>query len=381
MKRLWLVFSQAVTVLLAILWLGDGRLPQWLHVVYLKEVPASIPAPISYRDAIARATPSVVHIYAGAGESASDNVLSYFFRPRRRQETLGVGSGVIISPDGYVVTNNHVIAGDRVFQVLLADGRRFPARFIGNDPESDLAILKVENLGAETLPMMPLANRESLAVGDVVFAIGNPYGFSQSVTSGIISALDRTFFPLNPVDEFIQSDVVVNPGNSGGALINAHGALIGIINAIYSNDGNSKGITFAIPIDRVRETMTQLIEKGRVDRGWIGAWFRDVEGRVAQAFHLKNAKGVLIAGFPPESPAAKAGLKMGDIVLAINGQAITDFRSAIRAIKKIEPGNIATLKIQRGLEEIDIEVEVAQRPPRRRGRSDNSAKSDDSQKK
>lgn len=365
MKKLWLVFSQSVTVLLAILWLGDGRLPQWLHVVYLKEVPASIPAPVSYRDAIARAAPSVVHIYAGAGESAADNVLSYFFRPARRQETLGVGSGVIVSSDGYVLTNNHVIAGDKIFQVLLSDGRRFPARFVGTDPESDLAVLKIESSDVGLLPTMALAKRESLAVGDVVFAIGNPYGFSQSVTSGIISALDRTFFPLSPVDEFIQTDVVVNPGNSGGALINAHGALIGIINAIYSNDGNSKGITFAIPIDRARETMTQLIEKGRVDRGWIGAWFREVEGRVAKAFHLKNAKGVLIAGFAPDSPAAKAGLQKGDIVLAINAQEISDFRAAIRAIKKIEPGNVATLKIQRGLEEMTLEVKVAKRPPRR----------------
>lgn len=374
MKRLWLVFSQAVTVLLAILWLGDGRLPQWLHVVYVKEeAGASIPAPSSYRDAIGRAAPSVVHIYAGAGETIGENLLSYFFRPPRRQEAMGVGSGVIVSSEGYVLTNNHVIAGEKNFQLLLSDGRRFPARFIGNDPESDLAVLKIERLESEMLPAITFASGENLAVGDVVFAIGNPYGFSQSVTSGIISALERTFFPLNPVDEFIQTDAVVNPGNSGGALINAQGNLIGIINAIYSSDGTSKGITFAIPIDRAKDTMTQLIEKGRVDRGWIGAWFRDIEGRIAKAFYLKSAKGVVIAGFAPESPAIQAGLQMGDIVLAINNQSVTDFKSAVRAIKRIEPGNVAVLKIQRNLEEMTLEVKVAQRPQRRRARSENSA--------
>ena len=367
MKRLWLLFSQAVTILLAILWLGEGRLPQWLHVVRVSETAASIPAPASYRDAIARAMPAVVHIFVGGKVEPADNVLSFFFRPRRAQGK-GVGSGVIVSADGYVLTNNHVVAGEKNIHILLTDGKRLPAAFVGSDPESDLAVLKVDTKESGLLPAITLANRENLAVGDVVFAIGSPYGFSQSVSSGIISALDRNFFPLNPVDEFIQTDAIVNPGNSGGALIDARGNLIGITNAIYTKDGNASGISFAIPVDRARDTMTQLIEKGRVDRGWIGAWFRDIEGRIAHAFHLKNEKGVIIAGMPPESPAAKAGLQMGDIVLEINHHPVADFRAAVRAIKKMEPGNTAILKIQRDLKEMEIEVEVAQRPPRRRPR-------------
>ncbi len=384
MRKTWLIFSQAVTVAVAVLFVISTLKPEWLDrraaqtTAGAPPAPAAEPLPVqpvaltpsapvtSYAAAARRATPSVVSITAskaprGAAQPGGDPWFQFFFgdRPQRQQPQVGLGSGVIISADGYLLTNNHVIEGADDVEVMLADGRQAKARLIGTDPETDLAVLKVD---LDRLPAMSFGDADRLEVGDVVLAIGNPFGVGQTVTSGIVSALGRNQLGINTFENFIQTDAAINPGNSGGALIDAQGNLLGINTAIYSRSGGNMGIGFAIPVSTARQVMDGLIREGVVTRGWIGVEPRDLTPEIAQTLNLPIREGVLITGVLQSGPASAGGMRPGDVVVNVAGTPVSNTTQLLNAVAALKPQTQAVIGVQRGDRAIELTVTVVQRP-------------------
>ncbi len=329
--------------------------------------------PVSYAQAVKRAAPAVVKISTARVVTIKphpffdDPVFRQFFgggndliRPRKHVQT-GLGSGVIISDKGYLLTNHHVIKDADKIQVALRDGRTAAAKIIGTDPDTDLAVLKIE---LDQLPVITLADSDALHIGDVALAIGNPYGVGQTVTMGIISATGRTKLGINTFENFIQTDAAINPGNSGGALVDANGNLIGINTAIYSRSGGSQGIGFAIPSNLARNVLEEILKYGRPRRGWLGVEAHAVTASIAKAIDMPKPGGVIIAGVMRNGPAHKAGIEPGDVVLEINGKKITDPHEALTAISRHKPGSKLKLKIFRKGEILTVTAIVIERPQR-----------------
>ncbi|OOG26479.1 transcriptional regulator [Thioalkalivibrio denitrificans] len=329
--------------------------------------------PVSYADAVGHAAPAVVNIHTRktvAEQShpfADDPLFRRFFgdrfgTPGQRTQT-SLGSGVIFSPQGYVLTNHHVIRDAEEIEVMLADERSLHARIVGTDPDTDLAVLRIENGGE--LPTITVGGSAGLRVGDVVLAIGNPFGVGQTVTQGIVSATGRSRLGINTYEDFIQTDAAINPGNSGGALINAHGELVGINTAIFTRSGGSHGIGFAIPVDLARDVMTQIIEQGQVVRGWLGIEVQEITPQLAESFGLSDRRGVLIAGVLRDSPAGRAGMQPGDIITHIGGDRVNDAQDALNFIARARPGDTLPMQGIRDGETIEIRSDVGKRPARR----------------
>ena len=325
--------------------------------------------PVSYSEAVEKAAPAVVNIYSSRVVALEEHPMMSdpFFRqffgedlPSQQRFLSSLGSGVIVSEDGYVLTNHHVIEGADEIQVALRDGRETLAQVIGTDPESDLAVLRID---LEDLPVITLYDTEDVAVGDIAMAIGNPFGVGQTVTMGIISATGRTHLGLSAYEDFIQTDAAINPGNSGGALINAEGALVGINTAIFSRSGGSQGVGFAIPTRLAHSILDDLVTQGRVIRGWLGIEAQEITPELAASFGLQAPRGVVISGVVPEGPAARAGLRPGDVLLEVDGRPILDARVAMSDIAAIQPGATLPLTVVRSGEKLGIELEVGERPP------------------
>jgi serine protease DegQ len=299
--------------------------------------------------------------------SSQDPWQRYFFGEGRGGSATqtGLGSGVLVSADGYLLTNAHVIDGADDIEVTLSDGRSSSARLVGTDGDSDLALLKV---ALDNVPVIPFGNIAQVAIGDPVLAIGNPFNVGQTVTSGIVSALDRNQLGLSTIENFIQTDAAINPGNSGGALVDGEGRLVGINTAIFSRSGGSMGIGFAIPVDIAREVMDALIHDGQVTRGWIGVQPRDLTPEFADSFQLPVHEGVLVTGVLRDGPAAVAGLKPGDVVTAIGGRKVANTAQLLRAVGALKPPASAVLDVQRGSQAMRLEVPVAKRPPPQKNR-------------
>jgi serine protease DegQ len=387
MRKTWLIFSQAVTVALAVLFVVATLKPEWVQrqgaaaspsVVSITSTPpapalpvslSSGGAPVSYSAAAKRASPAVVSITASKAPTRNartdDPFFQFFFGDRSRQSPqepqVGLGSGVIVSSEGYLLTNNHVIDGADDIEVMLADGRQARAKIVGTDPESDVAVLKIE---LDRLPAISFGDADQLQVGDVVLAIGNPFGVGQTVTSGIVSALGRNQLGINTFENFIQTDAAINPGNSGGALVDAAGNLLGINTAIYSRTGGSLGIGFAIPVSTARQVLEGLIKDGRVTRGWIGVEPRDLTPEIAQTLNLPIKQGVLITGVLQSGPAASGGLRPGDVVVKIAGKPVVNTPQLLNAVAALKPQTVAAISVQRGDTALDLNVTVVQRPPR-----------------
>src|SRR5574344_622516 len=333
MKRTWLLFSQVVTVLVAIYFVVATLQPTWLQsgnvrsnagisLLQAPPTPAGEVAPGSFAPAARKAAPAVVSITTSKAvrhPRANDPWFQFFFGDQGTQEQSGLGSGVIISPDGYILTNNHVVEGADDIEVTLTDSRQTKAKIIGTDPETDLAILKIE---LDKLPVIVLGNSDQIAVGDRVLAIGNPFGVGQTVTSGIISALGRSQLGINTFENFIQTAASINPGNSGGALIDVEGNLQGINTAIYSRSGGSMGIGFAIPVSTARQVLDGIVKDGQVRRGWIGVEPNELSPELAQTFGVGDGSGVLLTGILQAGPAAQAGMQPGDVVTQVDGRPV-----------------------------------------------------------
>lgn len=374
MRKLWLIFAQTTTValgiLLAVSVLRPELLPWHGGKITVKEVADGSAAPkiSSFSDAAKKAMPSVVNIHTSKEVKVprhplmNDPVFRHFFGNRLGPQTRQVsslGSGVIVSPEGYILTNHHVVEAADEIQVALADGRNATARIVGGDPDTDLAVLKID---LKNLPAITFGHAEQAKVGDMVLAIGNPFGVGQTVTMGIVSALSRSHLGINTFENFIQTDAAINPGNSGGALVDAAGNLIGINSAIYSRTGGSLGIGFAIPVSLAKQIMEQIIQHGGVTRGWVGVEAQDLTPELAESFGLSNTKGTLIAGVLRGGPADRAGVKPGDILLAINNKTVADSNTMLNLIAALEPGKNATLKMLRGKTELSLHVIVGKRP-------------------
>ena len=383
--RLWLIFAQTATVLLAALFVVVTLRPEWLsdqgqspQVVELKQAAAPQSSDTrlagSFRDAVNRAQPAVVNIFTSKQVKSprhplmDDPLFRHFFGDQLRensQRASSLGSGVIVSSSGYIVTNHHVVEAADEIEIALADGKKLSARTVGSDPETDLAVLQVQGNG---LPAITFGNDGGLRVGDVVLAIGNPFGVGQTVTMGIVSALGRSHLGINTFENFIQTDAAINPGNSGGALIDANGNLVGINTAIYSRSGGSLGIGFAIPAASARQVMEQIISSGSVTRGWIGVEAQEISAELAESFKLRSTEGALIAGVVRGGPADRAGIKPGDILLAVEGNKVNDPSGMLTLIAALQPGKAARLRLLRNQKEVDYSVEVGRRPvsPRQR---------------
>lgn len=321
--------------------------------------------PVSYAEAVGRAAPAVVNIYTSKTITRKrhplldDPFFRQFFDAPRKQTQTSLGSGVIISEQGYVLTNNHVIEGADEIRLVLTDGRHVQGQIVGTDPETDLAVLEIE---LDDLPAIIVGRSDKLQVGDVVLAIGNPFGVGKTVTQGIVSATGRNQLGINTIEDFIQTDAAINPGNSGGALINAYGELVGINTVIFSKSGGSQGIGFAIPAALAQDVMTQIIENGQVIRGWLGVEVQDINPQLAESFGLQDPNGVAIAGVVSNSPADRAGLEPGDIIVRLDGEAVANAREALHAIAHHHPGGTLHIAGLRGRRPFETEARVAQRP-------------------
>ncbi|MBR7995333.1 Do family serine endopeptidase [Burkholderia cenocepacia] len=386
LRRFWLFFAQAVTILLALMFIVVTLKPQWLQrqgqlgkqlatpIVALREVAPGIggaPATTSYAEAAQKAMPAVVNVFSSKDGSlppdprAKDPLFRYFFGDRnaRKQQdepAANLGSGVIVSPEGYILTNQHVVDGADQIEVALADGRTATAKVIGSDPETDLAVLKIN---MTNLPTITLGRSDQSRVGDVVLAIGNPFGVGQTVTMGIISALGRNHLGINTFENFIQTDAPINPGNSGGALVDVNGNLLGINTAIYSRSGGSLGIGFAIPVSTARTVLESIITTGSVTRGWIGVEPQDVTPEIAESFGLQQKSGAIVAGVLQGGPADKAGIKPGDILVSVNGDEITDTTKLLNTVAQIKPGTPTKVHVVRKGKQFDVNVVIGKRPP------------------
>ncbi|MEJ8837975.1 trypsin-like peptidase domain-containing protein [Ramlibacter sp. AN1133] len=374
MRRYWLVFSQAVTILLAAYFVVVTMKPEWLNRrpvmsastgIALQEAPTppSAPAPPgSFRSAAQKASQAVVSINtskAADRPSSSDPWFRFFFGDQGAVPQSGLGSGVIISTDGFILTNNHVVEGATEIEVALNDSRKTRAKIIGTDPETDLAILKV-NL--DRLPAMTLGNSDALQVGDQVLAIGNPFGVGLTVTSGIVSALGRNQLGINTFENFIQTDAAINPGNSGGALVDVNGNLMGINTAIYSRSGGSMGIGFAIPVSTAKLVLEGIVKDGVVTRGWIGVEPADLSVELMETFGVKAKKGVLITGVLQNGPAALAGVKPGDVVVQVGGKDVANVSELLSTVAALKPGTATQFKLQRRDDGVEVTVTPGKRP-------------------
>jgi serine protease DegQ len=382
-RHLWLIFAQTVTVCIAVWFVVATLKPEWLlnrpsggAFVTLSQ---SAPAPgaaadaakaNSYSDAAKKAMPAVVNIFTAKEVKSArhpflnDPLFRRFFGQELNQQqeqhrSSSLGSGVLVSSEGYVLTNHHVIESADEIEVLLSDGRRTSAKVVGSDPETDLAVVKVDLKG---LPSIVFGRPENARVGDVVLAIGNPFGVGQTVTMGIVSALGRSHLGINTFENFIQTDAAINPGNSGGALVDAQGNLLGVNTAIYSRTGGSLGIGFAIPANMAKTIMEQIIATGGVTRGWIGVEIQEITPELADSFKLPKNQGAIIAGVMKGGPADKGGMKPGDVLMEVNAKPVTDSASMLNLIAQLAPGSSAKMKIQREGKPQEISIAIGKRP-------------------
>ncbi len=346
----------------------------------LQEAPISRDRPgATFAPVIKRVAPSVLNIYSSMTirERATPNPFSGdpFFRrffgedqdeqPRERR-TQGLGSGVVVSPDGYILTANHVVEGADKVKVALASGQKeFEAKVIGTDPSTDIAVLKVE---ANNLPAIPIADSDKLEVGDIVLAIGNPFGVGQTVTMGIVSAVGRGGLDINDYENFIQTDAAINPGNSGGALVDVEGRLVGINTAIFSRSGGNMGVGFAVPISMGRYVMDRIITEGKVTRGFLGINIQPLTPELAKEFKLPDeSSGVLVGGVTPDGAASKAGIRDGDVILEFNGKRVNEPRTLQLLVAQTAPGTKVPLRVLRNdangkAEEKNVTVTLAELP-------------------
>lgn len=373
MKRLWLLFSQSCTVLLAAYFVVATLKPQWLgqtgpsqSAISIFESPASASTevpPGSLRLAAQKASAAVVSINTSKAATKSPNAndpwFRFFYGDQGDEPQGGLGSGVIVSPAGYILTNNHVIEEADEIEVFLNDGRKAPAKVIGTDPDSDLAVLKVE---MEKLPTIVLGNSDSVQIGDQVLAIGNPFGVGQTVTSGIVSALGRNQLGINTFENFIQTDAAINPGNSGGALVDTSGNLLGINTAIYSRSGGSMGIGFAIPVATAKQVLEDIVRDGKVTRGWIGVEPNDLSAELAETFDVKTKEGVIITGVLQNGPAAQAGIRPGDVIVSIGGKPVADVTQLLSMVSVLKPGTATSFVVQRREETLRLQLTPGVRP-------------------
>jgi serine protease DegQ len=382
LSRLWLLFAQATTIGLALLFIVTTLKPHWLRsepplapaaapqvTVQQAAVTEAAPAAAalkSYAEAARRAMPAVVSVYTTKeirrSPALEDPLFDRFFGDRfhgRADRVSGLGSGVIAAAEGYVLTNHHVVQAADEIAVALADGRKVAATLVGADPETDLAVLRIE---ARDLPVIKLGPSEALAVGDVVLAIGNPFDVGQTVTMGIVSAVGRNNLGINRYENFIQTDAAINQGNSGGALVDTAGNLVGINTAIYSRSGGSIGIGFAIPTAIVTEVMKDLITKGRVTRGYFGIEPVDITPELVAALKLRREQGVVVRGVQRNAPAGNAGIEPGDVLLSINDTPVRDTPGMLQQIARLPPGSVARVHVERGARELDLSVTVGERP-------------------
>jgi Do/DeqQ family serine protease len=382
MRRLWLIFAQTVTVCVAVLFVVKTLKPEWLshlpsagdgvaQVATVIEAPSGNETPHrgSYADAAQKALPAVVHIFTSQEVKGprhpfiNDPIFRHFFGDRFGEESQrrsGLGSGVVVSPEGYILTNFHVIDGADEIEVAHNDGRKYKARVVGSDPESDLAVLRIP--ADHKLPVIAFGSSDTLRVGDVVLAIGNPFGVGQTVTSGIVSALGRSHLGINTFENFIQTDAAINPGNSGGALVDSNGHLVGINTAIYSQSGGSMGIGFAIPVSLAKNVMEQIVRTGGVTRGWVGVEVQEITPELAESFKLSGIQGALIAGVMRGSPADKAGIKPGDVLTQVAGKRVKDAQVMLELIAALEPGKTARFDLKRDGRDMGADVTIGKRP-------------------
>ena len=380
-NRLWLVFAQSVTILLAAWFVLITLKPEWLaetnvttiidSVTFKESADTSSPNPGSYHEAVQKSMPAVVNIFTSKNtkqplarkdkKSNSDPFFQFFNGYSDEEPISSLGSGVLVSPEGIIITNHHVINDADQIEVALFDGRKLKAKMIGSDPETDIAVLKID---ASNLPTpITLGKIDSVQIGDVVLAIGNPFGVGETVTSGIVSAMGRDHVGINTFENFIQTDAAINPGNSGGALIDTHGSLIGINTAIYSNNGGSMGIGFAIPINLVKQVMESIIKNGEVTRGWIGVEPQNLSSELISSMRLpKNTHGILVAGVLDGGPADSAGLKPGDVLVSLNNESINDVRELLNRVAGIEPGTEVSCKVIRKDKELSMSIKISKRP-------------------
>ena len=375
MKRLWLVFSQAATILLATYFVVLTLKPSWLgrsnNAITVMEAKVgagtSQTPPGSFRQAAQRASAAVVSINTSKAArrhpNSNDPWFRFFFGDGNDEPQVGLGSGVIVSPDGYILTNNHVIEGADEIEVVLNENRRARAKLIGNDPDTDLAVLHIK---LDKLPVIVLGQPDHLQIGDPVLAIGNPFGVGQTVTSGIVSALGRSHLGINTFENFIQTDAAINPGNSGGALVDTQGHLQGINTAIYSRSGGNMGIGFAIPVSTARHVLESLVREGRVTRGWIGVEPNDLTPELVQTFGIKTEQGVLITGVLSNGPAALAGIRPGDVISSVEGKAVSNVSELLGMVASLQPGQSARFELHRQNQKLAVNIVPGVRPKPRR---------------
>lgn len=379
MRKYWLLFTQATTIVLAILFVVHTLKPELLPTaarggvvtLYESATGSGGKTPTTgFSDAANKVMPAVVNVFTTTEIKSpthpfmEDPRFRFFFGDQFGenvpQQSSSLGSGVIVSKDGYILTNHHVVESADQIEVALADGRHAKAHVVGSDPETDLAVIKIELPGS--MPAITFGHSEQVHVGDIVLAVGNPFGVGQTVTMGIVSALKRNHLGLNTFENFIQTDAAINPGNSGGALVDVKGNLIGINSAIYSPNGGSLGIGFAIPVSTAKKVMEQIIQTGSVTRGWIGVAVQELTPELADSFKLGSVQGVLISAVMRGGPADKAGIKPGDILTMVGDKQLTDSNSMLEAIAALPPGKVATLKLLRNESTISVKVTIGKRP-------------------
>jgi len=379
MRKHWLLFTQTVTIALALLFIIHTLKPELLPnaarngVVTLYESAPTLndskSTGLSLSSAAQKAMPSVVNIFTRTEVKAPPNPFKddprfkFFFDDQgdaEPQTSSSLGSGVIVSPEGYILTNHHVVEAADQIEVALSDGRKASAHVIGSDPETDLAVIKIDLPGK--LAAITFAHADQARIGDVVLAIGNPFGVGETVTMGIVSALKRNHLGLNTFENFIQTDAAINPGNSGGALVDVSGNLIGINSAIYSPNGGSLGIGFAIPVSTAKKTMEQIIQHGSVTRGWIGAGVQELTPELVDSFKLGNANGLLITEIIKNSPAERSGIRTGDILLSIDRNAINNWSTMLETVANIPPGQVVAVEVVRNGTRKTLQVKVGKRP-------------------
>ncbi|KPK07683.1 MAG: 2-alkenal reductase [Betaproteobacteria bacterium SG8_39] len=380
MLRFWLIFAQATTIAVAALFVVSTFHPEWLpqrggsgpRLAVVQQAAPGVPAAAdgrgSLHTAVERATPSVVNVFTSKDVQAQRHPLlddplfrRFFGDPGDggAQRANSLGSGVIVSPSGYILTNNHVVEAADEIEVALPNGKKLLASVVGNDPDTDLAVLQVD---AKDLPAITFGAVDALRVGDVVLAIGNPFGVGQTVTSGIVSALGRVGLGINTFENFIQTDAAINPGNSGGALVDARGNLVGINTAIYSRSGGSMGIGFAIPVSTARVVLEQIVKTGTVTRGWIGVEIREITPELVEAAGLGTARGAFVAGVLRGGPADQGGVKPGDVLVAVENKAVANPAEVLNQIAALAPGARARLSLRRKGEALEAEVTIGRRP-------------------
>ena len=372
MKRYWLIFSQTATVLLAVYFVVATLRPEWLRraptvasvVQVFESNDSAVDAGSGYSQAARLASPAVVSISTSKAPLRNPHYADPWFRfffgdQGNNQPQSGLGSGVIVSPEGYILTNNHVVEGADEIAIQLSDGRKALAQVIGTDPDTDLAVLRI---GLADLPVITLGNSDQLQVGDVVLAIGNPFGVGQTVTSGIVSALGRTQLGINTFENFIQTDAAINPGNSGGALVDVQGRLMGINTAIYSRSGGSMGIGFAIPTSIARNVLSAIVRDGKVTRGWIGVEPQELTPEMALNFGIApDAQGVVITGVLQDGPAAQAGIRPGDVIATVQDKAVTSVPALLQAVAALTPDTAVMVEIWRGQERLKLPITPGRR--------------------